>query len=29
VIHLLSTDSAWMSGQTIYLDGGMSNIKLL
>jgi NAD(P)-dependent dehydrogenase (short-subunit alcohol dehydrogenase family) len=28
VAHLLSSDSAWMTGQTIHLDGGMSAIKL-
>jgi NAD(P)-dependent dehydrogenase (short-subunit alcohol dehydrogenase family) len=28
VAHLLSADSAWMTGQTMHLDGGMSTIKL-
>jgi NAD(P)-dependent dehydrogenase (short-subunit alcohol dehydrogenase family) len=28
VAHILSADSAWMTGQTIHLDGGMSTIKL-
>jgi NAD(P)-dependent dehydrogenase (short-subunit alcohol dehydrogenase family) len=28
VAHLLSADSAWMTGQSIHLDGGMSTIKL-
>ncbi len=29
VCHILSSDSSWMTGQTIHLDGGMSTIKLI
>ncbi|RIJ42008.1 SDR family NAD(P)-dependent oxidoreductase [Pontibacter oryzae] len=28
-LYLLSDDSAWMTGQTLRLDGGMSSIKLI
>jgi NAD(P)-dependent dehydrogenase (short-subunit alcohol dehydrogenase family) len=29
VIHLLSEDSAWITGQTIHIDGGLSSLKPL